>query len=111
MSKLVVDGVDIICTEGIEEVDIPIEVAEAYLKEIRARHPDKNINSLKIAFDGEYANVEYHFSPQNFERIRRITGYLVGTTDRWNNAKRAEEHERVKHFLPNDVLIEGAEMI
>ena len=32
-----------------------------------------------------------------FERIRRITGYLVGTTDRWNNAKRAEEKDRVKH--------------
>ena len=34
-----------------------------------------------------------------FERIRRITGYLVGTIDRWNNAKRAEEHDRVKHGL------------
>ena len=34
-----------------------------------------------------------------FERIRRITGYLVGTVDRWNNAKRAEEHDRVKHGL------------
>ena len=32
-----------------------------------------------------------------FERIRRITGYLVGTTDRWNNAKQAEERDRVKH--------------
>jgi hypothetical protein len=32
-----------------------------------------------------------------FERIRRITGYLVGTLDRFNNAKRAEERERVKH--------------
>ena len=32
-----------------------------------------------------------------FERIRRITGYLVGTTERFNNAKRAEEHDRVKH--------------
>lgn len=32
-----------------------------------------------------------------FERIRRITGYLVGTVDRFNNAKRAEEHDRVKH--------------
>ena len=36
---------------------------------------------------------------QDFERIRRITGYLVGTIDRWNNAKRAEEHDRVKHTL------------
>ena len=32
-----------------------------------------------------------------FERIRRITGYLVGTMNRWNNAKRAEERDRVKH--------------
>lgn len=32
-----------------------------------------------------------------FERIRRITGYLVGTLDRFNNGKRAEEHDRVKH--------------
>ena len=32
-----------------------------------------------------------------FERIRRITGYLVGTLDRFNDAKRAEEHDRVKH--------------
>ncbi len=36
-----------------------------------------------------------------FERIRRITGYLVGTMDKWNNAKRAEEHDRVKHGLGN----------
>ena len=34
-----------------------------------------------------------------FERIRRITGYLVGTLYRFNNAKRAEEHDRVKHGL------------
>ena len=34
-----------------------------------------------------------------FERIRRITGYLVGTLDRFNNGKRAEEHDRVKDSL------------
>ena len=32
-----------------------------------------------------------------FERIRRITGYLVGTTERFNNGKKAEERDRVKH--------------
>lgn len=32
-----------------------------------------------------------------FQRIRRITGYLVGDLDRFNNAKRVEEHDRVKH--------------
>lgn len=33
----------------------------------------------------------------DFERIRRITGYLVGTVDRWNDAKKSELKDRVKH--------------
>ena len=37
-----------------------------------------------------------------FERIRRITGYLVGTLDRFNNAKRAEERDRVKHGISKE---------
>lgn len=37
-----------------------------------------------------------------FERIRRITGYLVGTIDRFNNGKKAEEKDRVKHTLGKD---------
>ena len=37
-----------------------------------------------------------------FERIRRITGYLVGTLDKWNNAKKAEERDRVKHGVKKD---------
>ena len=39
-----------------------------------------------------------------FERIRRITGYLVGTIDRFNNGKRAEEKDRVKHDVSTDGL-------
>ena len=35
----------------------------------------------------------------NFERIRRITGYLVGTMDNWNDAKTSEEKDRVKHGI------------
>lgn len=34
----------------------------------------------------------------HFERIRRVTGYLVGTWDRFNDAKKAEVHDRVKHM-------------
>jgi len=33
----------------------------------------------------------------SFERVRRITGYLVGDTSRWNNAKKAELNDRVVH--------------
>ena len=45
------------------------------------------------------SNVEEVGRDVGFERIRRITGYLVGTLDRFNDAKRAEEHDRVKHGL------------
>ncbi len=38
-----------------------------------------------------------------FQRIRRITGYLVGTLNRFNNAKRAEERDRVKHATGGDL--------
>ena len=43
-----------------------------------------------------------------FERIRRITGYLVGTLDKWNNAKKAEERDRVIHLGANTVSDQNA---
>ena len=43
------------------------------------------------------SNAERNGKGVKFERIRRITGYLVGTMDHWNNAKAAEEKDRVKH--------------
>lgn len=54
---------------------------------------------------GEKAAKEYFdehaecFDEGKFERLRRITGYLVGTLDRWNDAKKAEEKARVKHCV------------
>ena len=43
----------------------------------------------------------------DFNRIRRITGYLVGTTDRFNTAKRCEEKDRVKHTVLVNNLDKG----
>ena len=40
-----------------------------------------------------------------FERIRRITGYLVGTVERFNDAKRAEVEDRVKHSLSSQMEV------
>lgn len=54
---------------------------------------------------GDDAMKEYYndhaewFEEGKFERLRRITGYLVGTLDRWNDAKKAEEKARVKHCV------------
>lgn len=70
-----------------------------YAQHIRKNNPGMDIDSLtlKICDDG-YVDAEYNLTPIPFERIRRITGYLVGTVDRFNNAKRAEERDRVKHM-------------
>ena len=44
---------------------------------------------------------------QKFERIRRVTGYLAGDVSRFNNGKRAEERDRVKHTGLKDVIKEA----
>lgn len=72
---------------------------DAYVSHINEEYPEKNISTLDIKIDGEYVDINYTFESVPFERIRRITGYLVGTVDRFNNGKRAEEHDRVKHSL------------
>lgn len=58
----------------------------------------RDLLSVTATAKDENFDLHYEVKQPKFERIRRITGYLVGTTDRWNNAKQAEEHERVKHF-------------
>ena len=64
-----------------------------YLEEKNGR----KLSRLNIDVDGEFVDLTYRLSSVPFERIRRITGYLVGTMDRWNDAKTAEEADRVKH--------------
>ena len=59
---------------------------------------NRKLKSLDINIDGDYADLNYQFEHVPFERIRRITGYLVGTTDRWNSGKLAELHDRVTHI-------------
>ncbi len=68
-----------------------------YVESAQKKFPEKNLTSIELEVDGDYINAKYHFSAEPFQRIRRITGYLVGTLDRFNNAKRAEEADRVKH--------------
>ena len=82
---------------------IPQEEVNAYIKHIENQFPDKEIDTLDIKLDGEFVNLNYTFAEVPFERIRRITGYLVGTVDRFNNAKRAEVKDRVKHMSFSNV--------
>ena len=75
---------------------MPQEEINAYIDRARSRF-GRAPAAIDVHIDGDYVELTYDFDPQPFQRIRRITGYLVGTLDRFNNAKRAEERERVKH--------------
>lgn len=77
--------------------DISEEERKAYMEYAKKKYPDEIIDSIVIDIDGDYANLEIHKHSIPFNRIRRITGYLVGTLDRFNDGKKAEEHDRVKH--------------
>ena len=93
---MVVNGTEV-KVNGIE--DITEAEVENYLDCI-TKKTHEPVDTLSITYrpDGS-VSLDYQLRPQKFERIRRITGYLVGTIDRWNDAKRAEEHDRVKHGL------------
>ena len=78
---------------------LPKEEIEAYKEHARKKYPDDYIDELILTLDGDYVNMEIHKHAKPFDRIRRITGYLVGTLDRFNDGKRAEEHDRVKHGI------------
>ena len=79
--------------EGVTERE-----AIGYIARIREAHPHDAILTLDISpGEGGKVALDCTLRPPRFERIRRITGYLVGDLGRWNNAKRAEESDRVKH--------------
>lgn len=89
-----IDGVEVkvIGLENFTE-----DEAKNYVDYVRERTNDplKSIE-VKMCDDGK-VDVNYKLQGEKFERIRRITGYLTGDLNSWNNAKRSEEHERVKH--------------
>ena len=79
---------------------IPEEEIAAYKKYVMDKYPGEIIDEIILEFDSEgYVNIETHKHANPFVRIRRITGYLVGTLDRFNDGKRAEEADRVKHTV------------
>ena len=78
--------------EQIKKVKTEVEKQHGTLDDL------EYIEVLPIEDEEESITVRYKVkNVPKIERIRRITGYLVGSLDRWNDAKRAEESERVKH--------------
>ena len=93
-------------TIGKHPEDMPVEEVKAYFAHANEQYPNA-VGTVDIETDGEFADLTYNIRERGtsearsdvpFQRIRRITGYLVGDLSRFNNAKRAEVGDRVKHF-------------
>ena len=90
-----IDNVDIKVLNG----EMDDREIKNYIQYVKEKYKDETLVSLTLTIDGDYVDMNYHLNPQPIERIRRITGYLVGTLERFNDAKAAEERDRVKHHF------------
>ncbi len=100
MGAIIMTDIKITVTNG----ELSQQEINAYIAYGHKKYNGKTIKAMDINVDGEYVDIDYTFEPVKFDRIRRITGYLVGTTERFNNAKRAEEQDRVKHSVDTGVM-------
>ena len=81
----------------VENGELSEEEIKEYERFIKEKYKDEEISLLRIKVDGDHVELETHKTTAGFQRIRRITGYLVGTLDRFNDGKLAEVKDRVPH--------------
>ena len=86
------------CTVTVKDGVLEQPEIDAYIARAKEKY-GKEPQHIDIRVCGDEVELDYDFGAVPFHRIRRITGYLVGTLDRFNNGKRAEERDRVKHAI------------
>ena len=93
--KMQINGVTVF-----SNFNLQADEAQRYIEYVLANTAVENTPlveiTVKLCDDGK-VDLGYLFKGAKFERIRRITGYLTGDLNTWNDAKQSEERERVKH--------------
>ena len=74
---------------------VTFEEIERIIAHAKREHPASKLRVITISDD----TVDLAYDNQRFSRTHRITGYLVGDDDRWNDAKREELADRLKHDI------------
>jgi hypothetical protein len=87
----VINNIEVTVSGNITDEELTV-----YLAQLQDKSKHKIVRA-KVTVDGDYVDAKYMFEAVPFDRIRRITGYLVGTTARWGNAKQAELADRTYH--------------
>lgn len=78
--------------------------AQTYFEMYDKDKVPQGIDYLVCVADGDDVNITYKPTDTSFERIRRITGYLVGDTSKWNDGKKAELKDRTAHSFEVEKL-------
>lgn len=92
MNKATIDGITVTT-----DFDCSLDEMENYVNYVRERVKEPVHSITVTTCDDGLVDVNYNAHAIPFERIRRITGYLVGDLTRWNDSKQAEERDRLKH--------------
>ena len=90
--RTMIDGIEVIADDSLSKDKLKEYVSFAQANKC---YPDARIESITI--NGSKMTIDFVQDKPKFARTARITGYLTGTVDRWNNAKKAELRDRVKH--------------
>ena len=98
--EVIIGGVHVVVDSRLK--DVTYNEAVNYINDLENKSVDRKkerLVELKLfpAASPDFITEDYTIKPIAFQRIRRITGYLVGDLDCWNNAKKAEMRDRVKH--------------
>lgn len=102
MVRTIIDNIDIsiigssLFCDSMEDEEI-----QKYVSYIRQKLEEDNITLEQLEIKElpyNMVEIKYNADGIKFSRLRRISGYLTNTLDRWNNAKQAEEADRVKHI-------------
>ena len=86
------------CTVNVQNGTLDQTEINAYIARAKQKYGSEPTH-IDITLAGDEVELSYTFENRPFHRKRRITGYLVGTLDRFNNAQRSEESDRVKHSI------------
>lgn len=90
---------------GTHPADMPVGEINAYINFMSKQYPEIKEGVLDIVLfeDSDEVDLTLTEDPVRFQRIRRITGYLVGDLSRFNNAKLKEVKDRVKHGMGENI--------
>lgn len=90
-------------TVEVFNAELTEEEVQLYIDRAKLAKPGAKLTHLQIVVDGEDVDITSEYEAVPFERIRRITGYLVGRLGKVNNAKKAEIKDRTVNEIDRDL--------